>query len=805
MAFVALVVGTAFADVVIAGKTYDADTVMRRQVGPGIMNTIVRLPEYPLNIYILETDMTNPNNRVETTVSYNTVGRSERLFNALTRNRTATKRPIGICNANFWIVSGQSPYSEFALGTPWGGVVRNDTTFVNSSMDVDKWGGGPTQTGSSAVTKDGRIIMGRWTWKGTVSSPKVRNGQPQEYQNVNRRCIAGGMALWSGVYRTYREFEDNWTSYNTIGDNQTDNYYLMLKEGSSWAVGKEMVFVIANIVKGKDRCTLGNYDACLTCTGDTKEIMGVLEVGDELTITSNWTTANPGEEATTPEVENLVEGISTVMLNGELTADNTSQSYNSTVYSRTAYATNAEGNKLYQIVIDKSVSPKYGKSIGCNTTVMCQILQNLCPDVQHVINYDAGGSAEMAVGSAVINTTTEGIPRGVATGWMVEAIGPEDNNLAYIAFDDYKIKLPIYATYTPKILGYNQRGELISEDVKGVTLTCDPALGTTQGNTYTASSTPATGKIRATFGEMEAEVDVNIIAATPSIKVKPYIVLDSRDYPVEVIATAESSTFNVDPAMLEWTIDNPQVASLKNGTLRGLRNGTAHITCRVGEFVDETDVHVEIPEQEYMYQNWEGWTFKNSGHQIQSLDSDGTLKFTYGTSRVPYFAIDKDITFYSLPDTIGLVFTTSTTINRVLVDTRNYNFTKTNSVIYHKSGGYEPGTEHCILLDLDAMGGVEDVSTYPLSIKEIRFEPYKDTEENGTECVIQLKALYAHYPKMPKLGDLNGDDIVDVTDVNIIIDMVLGKRDTTPESDLNGDNQVDVSDVNQLIDIVLGK
>ena len=56
------------------------------------------------------------------------------------------------------------------------------------------------------------------------------------------------------------------------------------------------------------------------------------------------------------------------------------------------------------------------------------------------------------------------------------------------------------------------------------------------------------------------------------------------------------------------------------------------------------------------------------------------------------------------------------------------------------------------------------------------------------------------------LGDLNGDGIVDVSDVNIMIDMVLGKQEVNlSTADLNDDGKIDVSDVNKLIDIVLGK
>ena len=55
-------------------------------------------------------------------------------------------------------------------------------------------------------------------------------------------------------------------------------------------------------------------------------------------------------------------------------------------------------------------------------------------------------------------------------------------------------------------------------------------------------------------------------------------------------------------------------------------------------------------------------------------------------------------------------------------------------------------------------------------------------------------------------GDLSGDGQVDVTDVSICIDMVLGKK--TPDltiADLDGNGLVDVSDVSAIIDIVLGK
>lgn len=60
----------------------------------------------------------------------------------------------------------------------------------------------------------------------------------------------------------------------------------------------------------------------------------------------------------------------------------------------------------------------------------------------------------------------------------------------------------------------------------------------------------------------------------------------------------------------------------------------------------------------------------------------------------------------------------------------------------------------------------------------------------------------------PKIGDVNLDGTVDVTDVNIVINVILGKDQASNydgRCNLNDDDTVDVSDVNAVINIILGK
>ena len=62
-------------------------------------------------------------------------------------------------------------------------------------------------------------------------------------------------------------------------------------------------------------------------------------------------------------------------------------------------------------------------------------------------------------------------------------------------------------------------------------------------------------------------------------------------------------------------------------------------------------------------------------------------------------------------------------------------------------------------------------------------------------CCLQVSAA--------ERGDVNGDNTVDVSDINIVINEILGKGGTY-NADVNGDGTTDVSDLNIVINIILG-
>ena len=101
------------------------------------------------------------------------------------------------------------------------------------------------------------------------------------------------------------------------------------------------------------------------------------------------------------------------------------------------------------------------------------------------------------------------------------------------------------------------------------------------------------------------------------------------------------------------------------------------------------------------------------------------------------------------------------------------------------------------------MGGADQVSTYPLTLNEIKFVPNKSGQTG--EQTIWLKALYAHYathrPGMP--GDVDQSGSVGIEDVNAVINVMLGRAEN-PLADVDGGGSVGIEDVNAVINIMLG-
>ena len=80
----------------------------------------------------------------------------------------------------------------------------------------------------------------------------------------------------------------------------------------------------------------------------------------------------------------------------------------------------------------------------------------------------------------------------------------------------------------------------------------------------------------------------------------------------------------------------------------------------------------------------------------------------------------------------------------------------------------------------------------------------------GKYTVTNVTPFYEPYNPLnkPEKGDVTGDGVVDLFDVNAVINIMLGKAQASSfkgKADVNGDNDVDIADVSAIINLMLGK
>ena len=730
---------TVNAQAVIGTKTYVVDTLFHRQIGPGIVHTKMRLPEYPLNVYMLEVDMTHKYNRIETTQASNTLGKTETLANAYNRHKSYGKKPIAACNASFWCVSSQKPWYDFMPGVPHGAEVVNDTIYTNTSRNgLYDFNGGSVNTASTIITKDKRALVGRHEWYACAKSAKFSGDQ--EIVQVNKLCDHNQLVLFNharGRNHTFFTYPDT-----------CDYVFLNFKKGEKWGIAQDMKFEVAEVKTKASGQVLGNYDACLIADGPYKDEMRKLAVGDEVTINTYW--FNIDGDRTPIAVENMTEGEAHVMLNGQITNRATGD-YGAMVYSRTAYGSNKEGTKFYMIVIDKSTHPEYGTSAGCTATVMCQLWKSLVPDLWNAANMDAGGSAQMMIEGTVVNKTTEGTARAVANGMMLFSTAPAEENdvVAELKFVERNHVAPVYSNYAPKVLGYNKYGELISEDV-AVTYSCSENVGaaSADGSAIEIGAVAGTGTITAHYNGAEVTAAIKVQGEGARIGLKNIVIDNIREYPIEIVSLLNGEEQSCDASRFELTVSDESIATIENGVLKGLKEGTTTVTAALGDFKDEATVKVEIPETWKAYQTWDNWSLASVKlSKDAALSSDGVISFGYEGTTSASITMTKDVVFYSLPDHLYIDFTPSTTIQKIEMDIRSnltMNDTEEHIVKIPEKSRFAGGTRYTIDV-LHLVGDKNDLGIYPIRLKKMTLYPTKVGGYVAGDNTVTIHGLWAEY------------------------------------------------------------
>ncbi len=750
----------AFAETVsIGGKDYELQRLIEREIGPGVTYTRLRLPDYPLNVNVTIVDMNNPYNRIETTVAKESARGTESLVAAAQRQSYEGHRALAAANGNFWIVNTQ-PEDQIWTGITRNVSLRNGKMITESNQHRDQWDGGTMRTGIVSCSYDKLLTIDYCKASIKVWSDKF---DAAEVHQCNKGIWDDEIGMYNSHFGASNQFmpiTSEGGKYKIDAQNDATEVILDFDEGQSWVSGSDMTFVVKEVRLDAGRGTLGNHDLALVGRGDNRALLAKLEVGDKVNMKYTWT-FNPGaENETSPAIEQAIGGNALVMRYGELTAHNDNEGYNSQVYSRCGYGCSQDGKKLFIVVIDKSTDPVYGSSKGCSSAVMCEIARHL--GCWNMANFDAGGSAEMMINDQIINKTTEGTPRAVANGWMVYSIAPEDDNtVARLEFYDHDLVQPIYASSSPAVIAYNKYGAVIDYDYKDVTFSCDPSLGSCEGNVFTAAGTACTGMLTASCGDVTVSKEMNIVGAQVQLRSKAILIDANREYPVEVNASTAGKTYTYDPAHIAWTVEDPTVASIdENGVLRGIKNGTTKITGTIGEFTDEGEVTVEIADAPTLpICAMTDWAVKaSSGITNAKMDEEGATTFTYGSPRTPYLEYSVATDFYSLPDEVYCEFNSELAIKTVTLTVKAANDTRETPIKIEND--FTAGVDQHVAFNLAENLDLNDIAIFPITFKRVRLAFAQSASNKGARTLTWggVHGEYAHYDAIDdvRIDDLNG-------------------------------------------------
>ena len=75
---------------------------------------------------------------------------------------------------------------------------------------------------------------------------------------------------------------------------------------------------------------------------------------------------------------------------------------------------------------------------------------------------------------------------------------------------------------------------------------------------------------------------------------------------------------------------------------------------------------------------------------------------------------------------------------------------------------------------------------------------------NTTMIARAMKYPLDFFDSQYTTGDVNGDETIDILDVVISVNIVLGSTESNPAADINGDGIINVLDIILLINIILG-
>ena len=630
LSVIALAPATDAKNLFINGQDYEVDTlVYKHQVGPGTTYAYYRVPGRPIDMFVLEIDLSNPYITPEVCNGGQAAVATERPTSMYRRNDSPGHDMVAAHNGDFYTTAnGEAGISRMGLigageciFNPPGTTLMVIDGTKSAYCDYVNFSG--TVASATASTRIHTVNQLRLEWEPATQANQMSLFTNAFGEKLHASSAGGAVAV------------------------------IRAKAGSAvWPTNTPLSYVVESVGDNPGQPAIPADAAVLYGVGESEAFLRTLAPGDELTI--NLGVSLPSY----PDVNVIREAIGgsnhIILRNGEIT-----NLGDPSLHPRTFMGMSQDKKKIYSVVIDG----RYAGSAGIDLDDEGRVLQWL--GATDGINLDGGGSSCMVVYGTQQNHPSDGVERATGNGVLYYSTAPVDDNIASLGFEPRAYRVPVTAKFTPAIFGYNQYGLLKTRDLEGVTLSCDPEVGHINGRgEFVAAATEAHGYIYAAYEGITARQEVFTVNAAPVLTDEVYVVDDRGEYPIRMSAPLGRYSYDVDPASVEWTVTDPSVCSVTGGYVRGIAEGVTTITGKGKDFEGTVTIRCEIPDGSTLSVardfNASDWTLKQTGGTGLAISADGAgLSLDYtgnGSARGAYISLAnrKVLTTYGLPKALAL-------------------------------------------------------------------------------------------------------------------------------------------------------
>lgn len=159
------------------------------------------------------------------------------------------------------------------------------------------------------------------------------------------------------------------------------------------------------------------------------------------------------------------------------------------------------------------------------------------------------------------------------------------------------------------------------------------------------------------------------------------------------------------------------------------------------------------------------------------------------------------------PSNVTMTTSVSRNINRVTCDVENTSTTLAKFTLFYsldEGATWQKATTSNFEVPASTTTTIDWLGAAFGQSQRVRFRIGLNGGHRNVPCIIDNFTIY-YSGGEAIAGDVNGDGAVDVSDVNEVINMILGKTAMDTVADLDGNGTVDVTDINHIINIILGK